>query len=43
MVDGARTRWNEIHVSDGVRGVDLGLRIDDVISLTEARFVVLAP
>jgi Cys-tRNA(Pro)/Cys-tRNA(Cys) deacylase len=39
LVDGSATRWERVHVSAGVRGVDLELRPADLLAVTGGRLV----
>ena len=39
LVDASASRWERIHVSAGVRGVDLELRVGDFLTVTEGRLV----
>jgi len=42
LIDARARDLDEIHVSAGVRGVELALSVDDLIAVTAARFVALA-
>jgi len=43
LIDQRARTLDEIHISAGVRGVELALRVDDLADVTGARFVALAP
>jgi Cys-tRNA(Pro)/Cys-tRNA(Cys) deacylase len=39
LVDASAERWERVHVSAGVRGVDLELRVRDLLAVTHGRLV----
>jgi Cys-tRNA(Pro)/Cys-tRNA(Cys) deacylase len=39
LVDASAARWDRVHVSAGVRGVDLELAVRDLLAVTEGRLV----
>jgi Cys-tRNA(Pro)/Cys-tRNA(Cys) deacylase len=42
LVDARAARWTQVHVSAGVRGVDLELAVDDLLAATGGRLVDLS-
>ena len=42
LVDASAARWAEVHVSGGVRGVDLELTVDDLLAATGGRLVEIS-
>jgi Cys-tRNA(Pro)/Cys-tRNA(Cys) deacylase len=42
LVDASATRWAEVHVSAGVRGVDLELAVGDLLAATGGRLVEIS-
>jgi Cys-tRNA(Pro)/Cys-tRNA(Cys) deacylase len=42
LIDERARALEEIHVSAGVRGVELALRVDDLVLVTGARYVALS-
>jgi Cys-tRNA(Pro)/Cys-tRNA(Cys) deacylase len=43
LIDDRARNLDEIHLSAGVRGVELALAVDDLVAVTGARYVPLAP
>jgi Cys-tRNA(Pro)/Cys-tRNA(Cys) deacylase len=39
LIDGRARRLGRVHISAGVRGADVELAVDDLVRLTNARFV----
>jgi prolyl-tRNA editing enzyme YbaK/EbsC (Cys-tRNA(Pro) deacylase) len=42
LVDASAARWAQVHVSAGVRGVDLELAVDDLLAATGGRLAEVA-
>jgi Cys-tRNA(Pro)/Cys-tRNA(Cys) deacylase len=42
VVDAGATRWGQVHVSAGVRGIDLELGVDDLLAATGGRLAEIA-